>query len=440
MRDRVKDPVTAMMPFLTLEDPNAKIKGSRDPLGVQPIWSHFARRLVVNLTTVTTSVRGFTIVMLARYLTERLVNDGRIGAEDALSAFLRVEQLGAYARHVGHGVEGDIRGIERLKAFLESGKGRVTTGLDKGSLILADQKVYGLWGLYSVAARTSGLIADGAVGLTPQARSFIESEYLPKLSPGMSRLLELAAKGGPVQTRKPDAAFRSLVDVLGETFSDTEEVFYAHHLRDALDAKPDHPRERQGLLAGLLQDHTDLEAPLGRDEAVRLARIAEGVDEGLSRALWRVVHLEALLAPAMALFDFILFQNAQRLSDVANDLTKRWGRCVPNLDRAAFEGLHAEIQDASRAETATAMLGCHSALANGAWEEAIESLLQWNALVSEDRKSAPWVRLAEGRRLEVQHRGSEQLLPDGDELGTLWRNTYFVDALKAVTRQLRRAA
>ena len=27
--------------FLTLEDPNAKIKGSRDPLGAQPLWASF---------------------------------------------------------------------------------------------------------------------------------------------------------------------------------------------------------------------------------------------------------------------------------------------------------------------------------------------------------------------------------------------------------------
>ena len=32
--------------FLTLEDPNAKIKGSRDPLGAQPIWAAFGRHVV----------------------------------------------------------------------------------------------------------------------------------------------------------------------------------------------------------------------------------------------------------------------------------------------------------------------------------------------------------------------------------------------------------
>jgi hypothetical protein len=50
------------VPFLTLEDPNAKIKGSRDPLGVQPIWSAFGRHVVTNLTTQSTSVRGFTVL------------------------------------------------------------------------------------------------------------------------------------------------------------------------------------------------------------------------------------------------------------------------------------------------------------------------------------------------------------------------------------------
>ena len=36
-------PTQRPAPFLTLEDPNAKIKGSRDPLGVQPIWAAFGR-------------------------------------------------------------------------------------------------------------------------------------------------------------------------------------------------------------------------------------------------------------------------------------------------------------------------------------------------------------------------------------------------------------
>ena len=110
--------------FLTLEDPNAKIKGSRDPLGAQPIWASFGRHVVTNLTMQTNSARGFTILLLARYLTERLIEEGRLGRESALDAFLRFEQAGAYARHVGHGVGSDICGIDRVRSKVAKARAR----------------------------------------------------------------------------------------------------------------------------------------------------------------------------------------------------------------------------------------------------------------------------------------------------------------------------
>ena len=92
--------------FLTLEDPNAKIKGSRDPLGAQAIWTAFGRQVIANLTTQTNSRRGFTILLLGRYLAERAIEDGRISRELGLDAFLCFEQIGAYVRYVAHRVRG----------------------------------------------------------------------------------------------------------------------------------------------------------------------------------------------------------------------------------------------------------------------------------------------------------------------------------------------
>ena len=99
--------------FLTLEDPNARIQGSRDPLGVQPVWASFGRHVVTNLTTVTTSIRGFTVLLIGRLCAEKMIAKGTSGEQDAHSIFLRAEQIGSYARHLAHGVDGDIRGIER---------------------------------------------------------------------------------------------------------------------------------------------------------------------------------------------------------------------------------------------------------------------------------------------------------------------------------------
>ena len=107
--------------FLTLEDPNAKVKGYRDPLGAQPIWAKFGRHLVTNLTTQTTSVRGFTILLLGRYFAQQLFENGAIQTEDALDVFLRTEQIGAYVRRVAYNVESGIRGIDRVKRNLSEG-------------------------------------------------------------------------------------------------------------------------------------------------------------------------------------------------------------------------------------------------------------------------------------------------------------------------------
>ena len=112
---------------LTLEDPRAKVQGSRDPLGVQPIWSRFGRHAVANLTAVTTSDRGFTVFLLGRYFAQRLIEEGAAREHEALPMFLRMEQLCAYARHVGHGVEQDIRGIDRVRRFLAESGSRVMT-------------------------------------------------------------------------------------------------------------------------------------------------------------------------------------------------------------------------------------------------------------------------------------------------------------------------
>jgi len=106
------------MAFLTLEDPNAKIKGSRDPLGMVPVWVSFARHLISNLTTQTTSIRGFTIFILGRYFANLLVEDRALSREKVVDVFLRMEQIGAYARYVKHDVQDDIRGISRVKAFV----------------------------------------------------------------------------------------------------------------------------------------------------------------------------------------------------------------------------------------------------------------------------------------------------------------------------------
>src|ERR1043166_6975840 len=67
------------IPFLTELDSRAAIKGSRDPLGVQPIGTRLGRHVVGNLTTVSNSVRDFTVTLLGYYFAERVAQETGFG-------------------------------------------------------------------------------------------------------------------------------------------------------------------------------------------------------------------------------------------------------------------------------------------------------------------------------------------------------------------------
>ena len=423
------------VPFLTLEDPNAKINGSRDPLGVQPIWTAFGRHVVTNLTTQSTSVRGFTILLLGRYFAADLVDRGMAAQEDALDIFLRMEQIGAYVRYVGHEVEGEIRGIERVKRFVHEQAGHVNISADRRSMLLADQKVYGLWGLYSVSARTSGLLLDGTRGVTPAVQGFIKNNYINILNGSAAKLQTLLVRGGKLRTHETNTVFSALSEVLEPRFSFIELEFYGSYLRDGKKVDGAKPG-RQERLRRLLELETNLSEQTGRAEIVHLAKRARGSDDGLANSLERIVNLEALLAPAAALFQHVLTRDGQRLSDVASEVRQVWGARVPNLERSAFAEMLSEIRSTSSVAVGSRTDEVHAALHSGDYEAAIEGLLAWNEQVMQTRGGAPWARIGDGRRLDVRYRGAEQPLPKEHELPELWMNSYFVDALKSVTRQL----
>jgi len=428
------------MPFLTLEDPNLKIKGSRDPLGIVPVWSSFGRHVVRNLTTQSTSVRGFTTLLLGRYFAALLIDDGDVSPEDALDVFMHMEQIAAYARHVGHRTEGEIRGIERVKSFLAETDRRPTIQSGRRGAILADQKVYGLWGLYSVPARTSGLIPVDRAGVTEVSRRFIEKLYLPKLEPALKPLRRLLAAGGTLDVRPGKSElFERLVEVLPEKYTAEEVEFYGHYLRDGREVPGG--RLEQARFRELLVANVDLEASQGnaRDDLVALRKEAQKVDQNLAVRLQRILDLEAFLAPASALFDCVLASRAQHADDVGAKVRDQWGR-VPNLDAKVFGELAEEITKATSPEIAAVAGRCHGQLADGDFPGVVHSLVEWNRLVMQRRHAGPWVAIGSDGRLDVRLPLAEQTMPSADELPTLWSNSYFIDSLRSVTRQLRRAA
>ena len=423
--------------FLTLEDPRARLKGSRDPLGVQPIWSAFGRHIVANLTTVTDSLRGFTVLLLGRYFGERFLREGKIEEEDVVDVFLRVEQVCGYARCLvledDVGQAGRILGIERIRRRISEGASSARIDTTADAAILSDQKTYGLWGLFSVSARVSKLLPDGPIGLSPEASELIEGHYLPRLSPVLDRLEGLAG-GGTLNLKPPSPILSALGGILGGRLSATEGQFYRQFLCDG--ERCDRlARGRQATFRRLLESHSDLHQGINRDELVSIRKAARSMDPGLAQAIDRILMLEALLAPCDVVFGFLQTRHGQSPAEVAATLGERWGGSVPHLDPAGFTEIRGEIAGLVGEDITEHMAEVHAALSLGKYEEAIRHLLCWNRLVMMSRSAAPWVRLDDRDALDVRYGGHERKLPTAEAMSSLWRNSYFIDALKALVAQ-----
>ncbi|MCK4785984.1 MAG: hypothetical protein KAV87_19665, partial [Desulfobacteraceae bacterium] len=148
----------------------------------------------------------------------------------------------------------------------------------------------------------------------------------------------------------------------------------------------------------------------------------------------KIARLEALFAPVEALFDYLQTRGGQKPAEIALKLFDHWGKQVPHLT-TPLDNILAEIIRVVGSDLGEVMDKCDHALGAGAYEDVIMALLEWNKLVMAARKAAPWIQLSSGK-LDVRYRGQEKELPDGATLPVLWRNSYFIDALKSIVHHL----
>ena len=96
----------------------------------------------------------------------------------------------------------------------------------------------------------------------------MESAYLPTLQNALDELLYLVERGGRLDTATTDAAFAALSNVLSESFTAEEQVFYGAYLRDGTHVRHDSEslRGRQKRLCKMLMDNTDQDTAIGRED------------------------------------------------------------------------------------------------------------------------------------------------------------------------------
>jgi hypothetical protein len=421
--------------FLTNIDSRAEVKGSRDPLGLVPVWSLFGRRVVGNLTTVTGSVRGFTTTLLGYHFAREVQERDGTNAEATLGLFLKFEQLAGYCRYY---IRKDtrFRGIERVKKTLSAGD-VVTLSARPADQILSNQKVYGLWGLFSVPSRRSGLLERDEAVLTTDAQKFVEKEYLGALSrdgfrDGREIVELLRQRRSQVHIGGKHARLaRALAGILAPRFSTAERVFYRDHL--TFGGPQDSTDGRQKQLAELMK-RFDRDKGFDRYELRALMRDAKKL-EGLDRLaddLQRIDQLEAVLVPTAGFFGLLQARDKQTVRAVVAEGKKAWG-VLRSVDADAFGELKGSVGEAfGEVAAGERWTRIAQSLAAGSYEGVLELLLEHNAFVMRERNgSDPWVRVAKGR-LDVRFRDEASELPGRRELPDLWRNNYFLNPLKEV--------
>lgn len=441
----MQTPIYGSIPlfFLTAVDTERlNIRGSRDPLGLVPIWGHFGRKVVGNLTTASNSARGFTTLLLGLHFAERVAAGASDRESARLAAFLKFEQLAGYARVVRNEDE-SIRGITQIKRRLDENPRSVTIGSSQDLQILSNQKTYGLWGLFIMPAIASGLVISKDLTLTPAAREFIETEHLPMFfsngrDQGMLIEKMLARERFDVEPEKRD---KSVFDVLGKVlspmFKQRERDFYHAHL--ILGGDEASKTTWQPQFAVLLEDELKDETEFDHVGLLRLIKVTkEHGPNDLHLHLLKIRDLEALLVAMGNLFGFLQQRDNGSVKAITGELEQTWGNGLRHIDDEAIADLQLELAGIfgnSNAAQRLALLA--KALRHGRFEEGLDLILAHNKFVMNTRNdSQAWMQRI-GDRLEVRYRDStERKLVDPKALATTWRSTFYIDPLKTVSDQI----
>jgi hypothetical protein len=430
--------------FLTDIDPRARVKGSLDPLGFMALWTGLGRTVVGNLTTVTTSPRCFTTLVLALYFAERLVDSGRLAEDRVLEAFLKFEQLAAYSRYVTltdpDALDERIFGYRRVKRRMDA-DGAARISAKAAHQLLADQKLYGIWGLYSVAAIASGLREKARPRLTPEARQLVEREHLPRMhATGLRSVSEVERFLLKDADFQPRGKHRTLANALAAVHAPTllpeeRRLFESHLVRPEGPHDPTEGRQRAlWQLVEQINDGGPLQwgAPFGMLELREANRRAQAQGhEDLARHLQDIAELETLLAAGARLFSFLGNREHKTPEDVAVELRQHWGPQLSHLAVDHLRGMRGKIAHHANAETAQRLLDLAGDLHAGRYADAVVGVLEQNEAVMRARGKGPWLARDRGR-IAIKLQVEWGRLPQGDELPHLFEHPYFLASLKVM--------
>ena len=397
-------------------DDRAKPKGSRDPLGFELVWTYFGRKVIGNLTTITSSIDNFAVALLGYYFANDLVPkiDHEIEQHRQIrELFLRYEQLAGYVRYYGNA--DSIMGINRVKQRLNDPSYKLTLGQSANQLILSDQASYGLWGLYSSASRESGLV-EGDNRVVSKAGLSIVKVIQDQLGDGVDQFRSLICSDGVLD--------RTNLESMAEQFmSAIQHDEVRNRLLNVLLAGHD-PYGVQNELWRITKDiHLDYsELPEDTDKFIGLV-LDYNPRSDLKQYLEDIRQVERLLVACNNLFHFCRRKDGERLAEIQEALANHYtySHLPGSLPKGQFprKNLVELILEAFKTNDVL---------------RAIKELINLNKDVMQQRSGAPWVEVESGDKLRVKIKSETADLATQEDIENRWDYDYFLGSYLRIAR------
>ncbi len=399
-----------MLTVLSLMDDRSRPKGSRDPLGIEAIWSYMGRKVVGNLTTVTSNLDNFMVALLCCHH----ANASSDQPDQIQTYYLRAEQLAAYLR-LAAGNE-NFLGITRAKANFNNGY--LPLGKSEAAQILSNQLSYGLWGLYSTAMQVAGLISGSDRRLTPEGSKLV-AEMVACMGDAQWQSFHQLALNDEVSLERVQALAPAFNGLLRNTGVRRVVVSALLQWQSARRLQ----LELYGWAAEYLSGFSgDINVPT----FCRWLLGQSGISDDLRATVQQIQSLEPLLVLAATLMEWLQGQkgcNRAALLDVLQPrleglvLGDAW-QAVARLPHSSFL---TNLYQATNAHDADALISC---------------VLEQNKQVMQQRGGAAWLEW-QGDALRVRVANDRAAIPDSlaKHCHGRWWNSYFIGSFLQIARQ-----
>lgn len=392
--------------FLSLFDPRMRPKGSRDPLGSERVWGYLGRRLVGNLTTVTSNLNNFFVALLScDYAHQNADKELAVLQE----RFARMEQLLAYVRFSWSDTA--ILGITKVKQRVSDS--HVRLGL--ATPLLNNQLSMGLWGLYTPAMARAELVEIDHRRLTVTGKE-LASSLTDQLGSAWQTLCQICDDGELQSCQLSELAvkFELLVGNSDNRIRFVEALIASNQSCNA-----------QSALYRLANQYLTKQMEIGTKPF--LDYLVQCDDPLLQIYAMDIKQIEPVLVLNDSVFSWLQGQHDKPVQQIIEQLNQRM-----NCNPLTIPDSLASLPHRSFLMSSVKLLN------DGNGEQYLPTLLNHHQEIMKQRNGAPWVESREDK-LFVRVVSDAGELPDADEgfasLNDTFENSYFLYSFLLIAQE-----